>query len=329
LIRATLFAAAVSFAAALTGAAANAQALGQARLWDTPGPCDRECLIAVADRYLAALVAHDPAAVPLADDLRFTENTVLLDAGEGLWQTASAVPDSFAIYVPDPVSRMLGFIGMMESDGAPIQFGLRLRIDDDQQIIEAEHMVVSNLQAGSLSNLETPRPGLLPTAIIPESERLPREIMLVIAQTYYDAIEQSDGDATLFAEECDRRENGMITAAPSGQSAFGGPLMSCNEQLDARMMSYIDSLDLRRVWIADELTGLAFGISQFRHSMEDRTVDVYDADGRLTEREYNFEPFDLPAMHIFKIRGGRIYEIEAMGFMTPYMSPSGWNPHLK
>ena len=76
-------------------------------------------------------------------------------------------------------------------------------------------------------------------------------------------------------------------------------------------------------------TGLVFGISQFRHSMVDPTIDVYEADGRLTEREVAFEPFDLPAMHVFKIRGGRIYEIEAMGFMTPYLSPSGWNVHLK
>jgi hypothetical protein len=326
---ATFFATAAAIAACLGQQTASAQALGQARLWDQPGPCDRECLIVIADRYLAALVAHDPASAPLADELRFTENTVLLDVGEGLWESATAVPDSFAIYVPDPVSRMLGFIGMMEADGAPIQFGLRLRINDDGEITEAEHMVVRSLRETSLANLQTPRPGLLPTATIPEAERLPREIMLVIAQTYYDSIEQSDGDATLFANECERRENGMITAGPSGESAFGGPRQGCNQQLDARMMSYIDSIDLRRVWIADEVTGLAFGISQFRHSMEDRTIDIYDANGRLAEREMNFEPFDLPAMHIFKIRGGKIYEIEAMGFMTPYMSPSGWNPHLK
>lgn len=327
--KSTLIILTCAIVAGLSHSTVGAQALGQARLWDEPGPCDRECLIAIADQYLAALVAHDPASVPLAADLRFTENTLLLDAGEGLWQSASSVPDDFAVYVPDPVSRMLGFIGMMEEDGAPIQFGLRLRINDDQEIIEAEHMVVRNLSENSLANLQTARPGLLPTATIPASERLPREIMLVIAQTYYDALEQSDGDATLFADECDRRENGMITAAPSGESFFGGPLQSCNAQLDSRVMSFIDSLDLRRVWIADEVTGLAFGISQFRHSMEDRMIDVYDAQGRLAEREVDFEPFDLPAMHIFKIRGGRIYEIEALGFMTPYMSPSGWNPHLK
>ena len=320
----------VAVLAAIISQTANAQAAGQARLWDSPGPCDRTCLIDIGDRYLAALVAHDPASAPMADEVRFTENTVLLDVGEGLWQTASAVPETFAIYVPDPVSRMLGFIGIMQENGAPIQLGLRLAINDDGEIIEAEHQVVRNISDGNLANLQTPRPGLLPTAVIPESERLPRELMLVIAQTYYDAIEQNDGDASLFADDCERHENGMITAGGTGESAFGGgPRLGCNAQLDTRGLSYIDSIDLRRVWIADPVTGLAFGISQFRHSMVDPTIDVYDASGKLTERNVDFKPFDLPAMHIFKIRGGRIHDIEAMGFMAPYMSPSGWNVHLK
>jgi len=326
--RTAVSAAAVALCAMLLQRPADAQALGQARLWDEPGPCNRVCLIDITDRYLAALVTHDPGDAPLADSVRFTENTELMDVGQGLWRSASAVPGDFAIYVPDPVSRMVGFIGMMQERGEPIQFGLRLAINDDGEITEAEHMVVRGLRESSLTNLTTVRPALQRDAIIPESERLPRELMLVIAQTYYDALELSDGDATLFADDCERRENGMITAAPGGQGAFG-PLQGCNAQLDSRAMSYIDSLDLRRVWIADVETGLAFGISQFRHSMVDPTMDVYDADGKLTERTVDFAPFDLPAMHVFKIRGGRIHEIEAMGFMTPYMSPNGWNPHLK
>lgn len=35
-------------------------------------------------------------------------------------------------------------------------------------------------------------------------------------------------------------------------------------------------------------------------------------------------PFDLPAVHIFKIWGGRIHEIEAFGFIAPYQSRTGW-----
>jgi hypothetical protein len=312
---------------ALVTPAAFAQALGQASLWDEPGPCDRDCLIELTDDYVAALVAHDPDAVPLADDLRFTENTELKSPGEGLWQTATAGPDDFTIYVPDPVSRMIGYFNLMESGGEPVMLGLRLKIEDSGEISEAEHIVVSGLSEAGLLNLQTPRPGLMPDAILPVSERLPREILLVIGQTYYDAIEQSDGDASLFADDCLRRENGMTSAGGSNGGAGG---VTCNAQLDTRFMSYIESIDLRRVWIADEATGLVFGISQFRHPLVDKTLDIYDENGNLTERDMSrFDPFDMPAMHIFKIRDGRIYDIEATGIVMPFMSPSGWNPHLR
>jgi len=35
-------------------------------------------------------------------------------------------------------------------------------------------------------------------------------------------------------------------------------------------------------------------------------------------------PFNLQAGEIFKIRGGRIHEIEANGIVLPYGSTSGW-----
>jgi hypothetical protein len=323
-----LLAATAIAASAMICQTANAQAKGQARLWNEPGPCDRDCLIELADHYVAALVAHDPTAVPLADGLRFTENTVLLKPGDGLWQSATAAPQDFKIYVPDPVSRMIGYFNVMESDGEPVLLGLRLKVEDTGEISEAEHMVIQGLSEPGLANLQTPRLGLLPTSILPADERLPREILLVIGQTYYDAITLSDGDATLFADDCERRENGMTSAGGIGR---GGVLrQGCNDQLDSRVMSYIESIDLRRVWIADAATGLVFGISQFRHPLVDKTLDIYDADGRLTERDMSqFDAFDMPAMHIFKIAGNRIHEIEAIGIVMPFMSPSGWNPHLR
>ena len=40
--------------------------------------------------------------------------------------------------------------------------------------------------------------------------------------------------------------------------------------------------------------------------------------------EVGFDAFDLPAAHIYKISGGQIHEVEAMGFRAPYNSPTGW-----
>jgi hypothetical protein len=258
--------------------------------------------------------------------LRFVENTERLKAGEGLWKTASAVPSVFALHVPDPVSGQIGFIGMMEESGKPIQLGLRLKVENGA-VTEAEHLVVRSFNGNSLDNLRTPRPGLLTE--IPAAQRAQREVLLAIGMTYYDSIEQSSGDATPFADDCERRENGMITAGGVGNGLDGQPRQGCHAQMDSRVFTYIDSIDFRRVWIADPVTGRVFGLSQFRHSMKDKQITVIGRDGKPTTRDVNFNPFDLPAAHIFKIRDNQIHEIEALGFMLPYMSKGGWSDFAK
>ena len=306
----------------LLAASIATEAFAQARQFQAPLSCDRACLIETANDYLAALVAHDPSDVKLAADLEFVENTERLKAGEGLWKTASAVPSAFVLHVPDPVSGQIGFIGMMEESGKPIQLGLRLKVENGA-ITEAEHLVVRSFNGNSLDNLRAPRPGLLTE--IPAAQRSPREVLLAIGMTYYDSIEQSSGDATLFAGDCERRENGMITAGGTGTGLDGQPRQGCHAQMDSRVFTYIDSIDFRRVWIADPVTGLVFGLSQFRHSMKDKQITVIGRDGKPATRDVGFNPFDLPAAHIFKIRDNRIHEIEALGFMMPYMSKGGWS----
>ncbi len=285
--------------------------------------CDRGCLDKLVDSYLAAMVARDPARVPLAANVRFVENTVPMKPGEGLWKTASAVPTTFKIYVPDPVVEQVGFLGVMMEGGKPIELGLRLKLTDGK-ISEAEHLIARDLRETSLANLKTPRPGLLAT--VPPAERVPRDQMLKIGASYYEALVTSNGDAAPFADDCLRRENGMQTTGnpppkTPGFATMGA--MGCRAQLFTRSLSYIKAIEPRRVDIADPETGLVFGLSQFRHPMKEKTLKIVGVPGVETI-PMNFMPFDLPAAHIFKIRDGKIHEIEAMGFVMPYNSKTGW-----
>ena len=70
-------------------------------------------------------------------------------------------------------------------------------------------------------------------------------------------------------------------------------------------------------------TSLVFGLSQFRHPMQEKVLKFVGVPG-LETLNMNYNPFDLPAAHIFKVRGGKIHEIEAMGFTMPYNSKTGW-----
>src|SRR4051794_35858212 len=51
--------------------------------------CDRACMKGLLTRYLDALVAHKPESLPLAKNVRFTEDSKDLKLGEGLWTTAA------------------------------------------------------------------------------------------------------------------------------------------------------------------------------------------------------------------------------------------------
>jgi hypothetical protein len=288
---------------------------------------DRLGLINLTDRYLAALVANDPGAVPLAPGVRTVENLQQIKPGEGLWTTASAAPASFAVYVPDTQRQTAGFIGTLEADGAPILLGLRLATDGGQ-IFEAEHLFATGLAEANLPNLREPRPGL--AAEIPPAQRLQEEELRAIGATYYDALVRNDSSLSPFAADCERHENGLVTAgpnrgAPPPGSTFPPVPAACAPQIDSKAFTYIADIDHRRVFAADPVTGLVMGLSMFRHPMDNVPYEIILADGSTTMHSPTFAPFDLPAAHIYKVGPDRkIHEIEAMGYVAPYGSPTGW-----
>ncbi len=294
--------------------------------------CDRACLTGVMDAYLAALAAHDPARAPLARNVRFTENTGVLDVGEGLWVGASDSPAAFRLYVPDPATDQVALIGTMKEFDQPVLVALRLRVLN-RRVVEAEHIVVRSLTEPGLRNLVTPRAAF--SADVPAGQRVSRAEMLRIADSYYDALSKGASASTPFAADCVRHENGLQTSTnrapvapprlPRDQVAGFAMLagLGCAAQVDSHMFAYITSIDLRRVQIVDEQKGLVFGLSMFRHLGKLRTLPITGVPG-LTSIPMNFGPIDLQAAHIFKIAGGSIHEIEAMGYTLPYKSRSGW-----
>ncbi len=289
----------------------------------------RERLTRLVDEYLSALVANDPAAVPLAADVRFVEKIEPTAPGAGLWGTASAAPEDFRLYVPDPAARQVGFLGVVSEAGDPVLLGLRLQLDDGR-ISEVEHVIGRGLTPGldghtNLDNLEAPRS--IFRHPVPPAHRNTRPELLEIAEDYYDAVIEDDGGLAPFAPNCVRRENGFQTTCktppPDPDAAQLLRTLDCGEQLDSGAMSYITGIEPVRVDIADVETGLVCGFSQLRHSMEETTLDIVGVpELDAVEREY--DPFDTVAMHVFRISGGKIRGIEAVGFRAPYDAPTGW-----
>ena len=190
-----------------SGIAVNIRSRLSVRSSDVRGTC----LVKLMQNYLAALVKHDPAAVPFDKYVKFTENAANIPVGYGLWVTASRGPSGFQIYAADPVAQQVAALVMMKENGNnDVLLAVRLRLQRGK-IVEVEHQAVR--EGIIISNLQKPRPGLVED--VAPADRTPRDQMVDIGLSYYDALAGDDGTLAPFAEECERHDNGL--------ASVGGP----------------------------------------------------------------------------------------------------------
>jgi hypothetical protein len=322
-------------AAAVAALAASARATAAAPGGAVTPPCDRACMTGLVDRYLAALVRHDPAGLPLNRDVRFTENAARLRVGsEGLWVGASEAPTGFHIYAVDVGAGQVGFYGVMKERDRPLLIALRLKVVNGQ-ITEIEHVLARNLRADAVKNLASPRPEFVTP--LPAASRLPRQQMVNIADSYFEAIEHADGKLAPFADDCVRRENGGQTTHNAKPVPWPVPLgskqaddamayigtLSCSDQFDTHVMDFITRLWPRRHEIVDEELGIVFSFPMFQHRGGTGTIKIYNVPG-VDSLPLGGSSSNLQAGELFKIDRGRITAVEAMGTSLPYGTKSGW-----
>jgi len=299
-------------------------------------PCDRSCMTGLIDRYLAALVRHDPAGLPLNRDVKFVENSARLRVGsEGLWIGASEPPTGFRIYAIDVGAGQAGFYGVMKERDRPLIIALRLKIVNGQ-ITEIEHVLARGLRAEAVKSLANPRPEF--GTVLPPASRLPRQQMVNIADSYFEAIEHADGKLAPFADDCVRRENGIQTTHNAKPVPWPVPLgskqaddamayigtLSCSDQLDTHVMDFITRLWPRRHEIVDEEYGIVFSFPMFQHRGGSGTIRIYNVPG-TDSLPLGGSSSNLQAGEIFRIDRGQITAIEAMGASLPYGTKSGWS----
>ena len=272
-------------------------------------------LIAVMDRYLGLLVKNDPAGLPVADNTKITENGYAIELGNGLFQTAEEI--TYKQYMADPSVGQVMVFGVVKESVLLANFMVRLKVAGDE-ITEIETIVARKDEASFASpeDLKEPRP--VYAEILSESERSPRDVLIKIADSYFEGIEKNTGEIVPFHKDCNRFENGTQTTNNPSTIATG-----CKEQFDEKVYSYITKIRNRRYLMADEEKGLVFGIV------------VFDMPGKRENFEYFPTPFDeLPTRfykprslllaEMFKVVDGQILSIEAVMVNAPFGATSGW-----
>lgn len=314
--------------------------------------CDRACLEGYVDKYMDAMLAHDPARTLFDADCRFTENGVQLPLGnEGLWSTMVG-KGTYKFYVPDVETQQVAFIGTAREEtaqpgeGNPVAVALRLKIRGGL-ITQAEQIVVrpeSNLldpgrkrppsAAENIEKMGRPHPVYL--EVIPPEERPSREEMIRIANMYFSGLQRNDGKGEYpFSDDCDRYENGgRATNVPlrpgqkrpdpltevSYSSAWG-----CKEQFQSGLMHFVSRIRDRRFVAVDRERGIVFTFNFFDHAAG-KTRRFQSPDGRDLVAGPT-EPWTWQQAELFKIEKGNIRRIEAVLQRCPYGMNSGWSTY--
>ncbi|HEV3483264.1 MAG TPA: hypothetical protein VGR97_13165 [Candidatus Acidoferrales bacterium] len=283
--------------------------------------CDRACLNSFLDKLIAAMVKHDPSTLPLARDVKYTENGQVLKIGDGFWGTASSLP-TYKIYADDPQAGQAMFMGVLQENGAPVIFCLRLKVEL-HQITEIE-AIISRKEAGSIArpeNLVTPNP--LFSQAVPPEQRRSRQNMIAIANSYFSAIEKGHASYVPFDANCNRIESGVQTTnnkqlATSPDSVLG---LGCADQIKTRNFQPDTLIRDRRFAVIDEERGLVFVLGFFDHDATLRTYTL--ADGR-TVKQTRTAPWTWEIAEMFKIQDGKIMRVEALVNTGIYGMKSGW-----
>lgn len=265
------------------------------------GGCDRDCLRGFVTQYLDAMAAHNPAALPVTANVKFTENNEEIALGEGMWRDFTKLTGYRRDILDVKEGVAVSFL-VLEGDPTPILYVIRLKIEDGK-VSEIETMTVRNREEGMLyypDNLQTPRPLML--SEVPINQRVSREEAVRIALTYSEGLRVGSFvkvDSPM-AEEAYRYENGQLMAGP-GCTFFP----NC-EVMKTQMIPTLPEVTERIIAVDEELGIVAVRMNFGRGSL-------FDGNGVLD------------VWHSFKIYDGMIHAAEAYCKAVPAGQSSGWD----
>ena len=293
--------------------------------------CDRACLTGIAEKYVAAMLAHDPGKAPIAHGTRYTENGVELPLPDGLWRTVGSI-GPYRLFVADPKESAIGFIVKAQENEAPVLVSTRLKVANGQITeIESYAARLSNTTGGAVAALlgadilgDAPRKQFV-TAVAP-AQRRTREQLAAIVNSYFTGLENNTGDKVPnFADDCLRIENGsQTTGRPVTGDAKPGPLnYPCKQAFGLGYYREDTRLRNRRILAVDEERGLVMAGVFFDH---DGTVRSYQVKDGRTVTVRNTAPWTWAIHEFFQVNAaGQISQVEAVLLSVPYGMRPGFS----
>jgi hypothetical protein len=274
----------------------------------------------LSDRYMQALVAQDPGPLPWAKRVRYTENSVSLMIGDGIWGSISG-KSATPLHAADPTTGNVSWFGLVEEHGAPSYYAMRLKVEDGK-IAEVETVIDRKGDAGPFGDPTQYVHDAAFQEVVAPSHRESRKKLIETVNGYFSTMELNDGTLrTKFDPDCQRVENGISTTKGNfGAAAFS---QGCESQFKLGFYKVDDRLRARRFPLVDPERGIVVATAYIDHAARYDTYQTTDGQTHKTLVKY---PNSLGLMETFKIRDGRIYRVEAVFTFLPYFMTSEWVP---
>jgi hypothetical protein len=260
--------------------------------------CDRACLKGMITKYVDAMVAHDPSRLPLAANVRFSEDSKDLKLGEGLWKTVTKKGDFRQDYI-DLKKQIAASHVMVSEDNSQVLYSVLLRVAD--QKITGIETLVDRITANSkfkADSLGKPLVGM--SEPVPAGKRMPRAEMIRAALLYPEGLRIGSfvNAKTPFAKEAYRVENGTFIAGE------GCPRPNCPGMFTQTIMLHPEVKP--SVAAVDEEEGIVLLWMNFGDT------NSYGPGNALVTFE------------AFKVWGGEIHAINAFFRILPKETQRGW-----
>lgn len=268
--------------------------------------CNRDCLRGFITQYLNAMVAHTPGALPVATNVRFTEDTVVMKLGEGLWKQASKIRP-YRLDILDVGQGVAASQVVVEEAGAPVMLALRLKVANGK-ISEVETQVTRNQKEGAIFAIDAlVMPNAAMIMAVDPAKRSSRADAIKLAEYYPAGLEVGSFVAVdaPFASDAYRFENGRLMA---GKGCTLSP-PSC-EDIKGQKISTHPGLSYRVLAVDEEL-----GVTLLRINFG--RADRYGVGNALIVWE------------AFKVYGGQIHAVEAFMKIMPADAGSGWDTDVR
>jgi hypothetical protein len=231
--------------------------------------CDRGCLKDLLDRYLSAVMKHDPSAAPLMVGFRQTENAVAVRLGTGVWKSVTGLGKLQRRYF-DPVIGQAAYFGVVEEGDRSAIVTVRVKVED-RRVSEAEWYLARQgdpglngpaqpgQPAGNFFDPENLAKNPPPERTLPKASRLPRESLIGITNSYFDGITSHDGSVILAHPGCARTENGTTVTGRAGRGGAAG-VSDCTSGLETINIQMVAA---RRFPVVDEEAGVVLALAVF------------------------------------------------------------------